>query len=323
MGNDLISVIVPVYNVEKYLENCVDSIIKQTYKNIEIILVDDGSSDNSGNLCDNFMENDSRIKVYHKKNGGLSDARNYGIKKANGSYITFIDSDDTIDNDYIEYLFSLIEKYHVDLSICTYSVITDDKKISYIDEDIEVKLDKITALKELLCENKFSVSACAKIYKKELFYNIEFPKGKLCEDNGTTYKLIEKCDYVAYGSKSKYNYYKRSNSIMTSSFNERKFDLIDLVDNMKDELEIKYPELHDVILKKQILARFSILRQIVLSDYKNEEKINEIINFIMQNKKFILKNKNISKREKIALISLMFGKNVFKMSWLIYAKIKY
>lgn len=323
MENDLVSVVVPVYNVEKYLENCVYSIIKQTYENIEIILVDDGSTDNSSSLCDSFMKRDKRINVYHKKNGGLSDARNYGIEQSKGKYLTFVDSDDTLENDCIEYLYNLLNKYNTMMSICNYNVITNNKIISYTTKDLEFKFDKITALKELLKENKFSVSSCAKMYEKNLFNNVKFPVGKLCEDNGTTYKLVEKCAYIAYGSKSKYNYYKRENSIMTSSFNEKKFDLIELVDQMKSDLESKYPELHDDILKKQILSRFSILRQIVLSDYNNKEKIDEIVKFLKKNKKFIFTNKNVSKREKMAMLSLLFGKKFFKFSWVMYTKIKY
>ena len=240
MENDLVSVVVPVYNVEKYLENCVYSIIKQTYENIEIILVDDGSTDNSSSLCDSFMKRDKRINVYHKKNGGLSDARNYGIEQSKGKYLTFVDSDDTLENDCIEYLYNLLNKYNTMMSICNYNVITNNKIISYTTKDLEFKFDKITALKELLKENKFSVSSCAKMYEKNLFNNVKFPVGKLCEDNGTTYKLVEKCAYIAYGSKSKYNYYKRENSIMTSSFNEKKFDLIELVEQMKSDLESNY-----------------------------------------------------------------------------------
>lgn len=323
MKKELVSIVVPVYNVEKYLKKCVESIINQTYKNLEIVLVDDGSTDNSGKICDDYSISDERVKVIHKQNGGLSDARNVGIDNSTGKYITFVDSDDTIENDYVEYLYSLLKKYKTKLSICNYNVISKDKIIPYIIEEKEMKMNKICALKELLCERLFSVSSCAKLYDIKLFKNVRFPVGKLCEDNGTTYKLIEKCDCISYGSKSKYNYYKRENSIMTSNFNERKFDLIYLVDQMKNELEPKYPELSDEILKKQILARFSILRQIVLSDYNNDTKTNQIIDFLKQHSNFILKSNIVSKREKIALITLYFGKNFFKNSWIIYTKIKY
>jgi len=323
MEKDLISIIVPVYNVEKYLESCLESIINQTYKNLEIILVDDGSTDESGNICDKYANKDKRIKVIHKKNGGLSDARNIGIKESTGKYLTFVDSDDYIVNDYVEYLFNLIKKYKTNMSICTYSIVTTSgKHILTNDGFIEQNMKKIKALDCLLCEKGFTVSACAKMYSKDLFKNIEFPVGKLCEDNGTTYKLIDKCDYVAYGEKSKYLYFKRDNSIMTSKFNIKKFDLIELVDIMSEELS-KYSELQESILKKRISSRFSILRQIVFSDYYNSKYTDEIITFLKENKKFIFNSKKIDKREKIALLLLLISKRFFKFSWSIYTKIKY
>ena len=285
MNNDLISVVIPVYNVEKYIDECLESVLNQTYYNLEIILVDDGSTDKSGKICDKYQKKDSRIKVIHKKNGGLSDARNVGIKNSTGKYITFIDSDDTIAIDFISYLYNLIIKYNVDMSICAYSVVTKDGKhlntgIGYV----ESKINKIDALDRMLCENGFNVSTWAKMYLTSLFDDVEFPLKKLCEDNGTTYKLIDKCDFIAYGNESKYLYYKRDNSIMTSNFNLRKLDLLELVDNMAVDL-IKYPELKDAILKKRISSRFSILRQIVFSDYYNSNTTDDVVDFLLKNKK--------------------------------------
>ena len=126
MDNELISIVIPIYNVEKYIEKCLDSVIKQTYKNIEIILVDDGSPDNCGKICDSYANNDKRIQVIHKENGGLSDARNVGIERANGKYITFVDSDDYIELDYIEYLYTLIKKYNTKISFCKVNVVFNE-----------------------------------------------------------------------------------------------------------------------------------------------------------------------------------------------------
>ena len=324
-NKELISIIVPIYNVEKYLKDCVISIINQIYKNIEIILVDDGSTDNSSKLCDELSKLDNRIKVFHKKNGGLSDSRNYVIDKANGEYITFIDSDDSIESDYVSYLFDLIKKYDVKLSICPYTVvINENKKYELGEKFSEEKLDKQECLKRMLLEKGFTISACAKLYKKELFADIRFPVGKLCEDNGTTYKTILKCDYIAYGCESKYNYFKRPNSIMTSSFNNRKFDLLDLTDAMCNDIENEFPNLSNVCDKKRIHSRFSILRQMINCKLDNtaEEKMNEIIKFLKKQKKKVLLNKEYDKRDKIAMISLIFGKNCFKLSWNIYNKIR-
>lgn len=324
--NELISVIIPVYNVERYLTKCIDSVIKQTYTNLEILLINDGSTDNSPKICEEYKNKDRRIKVIHKQNGGLSDARNVGIENAQGKYITFIDSDDDIEVDYIKYLYNLIEKYNTHMSIAAYTVVSKDKKINigqgYEEEKV---LDEKKCLERLLCEQGLSVSACAKLYEKSLFENIKFPKGKLCEDNGTTYKLIMKCNKIAYGSKSVYNYYKRENSIMTSTFNMKKLDLIELTDKMCDDIESKYPELKFSTDKKRIVSRFSILRQMLVGKLNEEQKtaLKEIKKYIKTRKWQILKNPKIDKRDKIALISLMFGDKFFAFAWKVYSKVKY
>ena len=327
MENNLITVVVPVYNVENYLEECIKSIINQTYKNLEIILVDDGSTDNSGKICDEYKKEDNRIKVIHKKNGGLSDARNTGIDNSNGKYITFIDSDDIIKEDYIEYLYNLIKKYNTQVSICSYSVSMENgKKIDNGKGYNEKKLTKIETLDRMLNEEGFTVSACSKLYDIELFNNIRYPKGKLCEDNGTTYKLFDKVDYIAYGNESKYFYFKRNGSIMRSNFNERKFDMIELTDEMCDYLDLNYPELKNSIERRRFYSRFNVLRQMVVSknlDDKLIKKEDEIIKWIKDRKKEIMKNPKSSKRDKLALICLCFGKRFFELMWKFYERIKY
>ena len=150
---DLISIVVPIYNVEKYLEKCINSIIIQTYKNIEIILVNDGSTDSSGKICDIYLKKDKRIKVIHKKNGGLSDARNVGIENAKGKYIAFIDSDDFIDSDFIEILYNLIIEYNADVSCCKCNVIYKKNKKQQVEEKINI-FTNYEAINEMLYQGK-------------------------------------------------------------------------------------------------------------------------------------------------------------------------
>ncbi len=325
MEKDLISIIIPVYNVEKYLRNCIDSVIAQTYKNIEIILVDDGSPDKCPAICDEYEKKDSRIKVIHKENGGLSDARNAGIELANGKYITFIDSDDDVSSEYIEYLYELLIKNNTKMSIATHTVVSNKKRINWGNGYTEKVLTTEECLDKMLCEQGFSVSAWAKLYSKELFDEVRFPKSKLNEDNGTTYKLILQCDKIAYGNKSIYNYYKRENSITMSTFNLKKMDLIELTDKMCDEIDTKYSNLKDSTNKKRVTSRFSVLRQMAVNKLNEEEKVvqQQIVKYIKQRKKQILKNNKMSKRDKIALITLMMGKSVFAFSWKVYCKLKY
>lgn len=214
--NDLISVVIPVYNVEKYLDRCLSSVTKQTYSNIEIILVDDGSKDNSGKLCEAWKNKDNRIVVAHKNNGGLSDARNYGLKIATGGYISFIDSDDFVDSRFIEILHNEIEK--------TGSLIAAVGLREYYDGDTLAddeyhpayteKLTQIDAIRCILRVEKLYDYAWNKLYKRELFDNIEYPFGRKMEDLGTTYKLFKKADSVSYNPCRLYYYVQRDDSIL-------------------------------------------------------------------------------------------------------------
>ena len=202
----LISIVVPVYKVEKFLEKCIDSIINQTYKNLEIILVDDGSPDNCGKICDEYAKKDKRIKVIHQQNGGLSAARNTGITKATGKYISFIDSDDYIEKDYIELLYTTIKQSKADIAIGSHTVIYDTgTKLQKATGEKSILKPK-EVLERILYDNNIDYSAWAKLYKIELFTNIKYPEGRLFEDAATTYKLIDISKKIAVNSKSIYNY---------------------------------------------------------------------------------------------------------------------
>lgn len=216
MEKDLISVIVPVYKVEKYLEKCIESIIKQTYTNLQIILVDDGSPDNCGKICDEYAKKDSRIEVIHKINGGLSDARNVGINRANGRYIGFVDSDDYIKEDMYEKLINLIKEYDADISICNlYDVIDGNECIRNKDNGIH-EYSRIDILKEILLDKNIQSYAWNKLYKKELFDEIKYPIGKKYEDIGTTFYLFEKCNKIVVTSEPEYYYLKRADSLVNN-----------------------------------------------------------------------------------------------------------
>lgn len=325
MEKDLISIIIPVYNVEKYLRNCLDSVLAQTYKNIEIILVDDGSTDGCSEICDEYAKKDSRIKVIHKEYEGVSEARNVGLEQVKGKYIAFVDSDDTVSTDYIEYMYRLLVENNTKMVIATHTVVSNKKRINFGDGYTEKVLTTEEALDRMLCENGFYIAVWAKLCDKELFDNIKFPKGKINEDNLVTPKLILQCEKIAYGNKSIYNYNKRKNSITMSKFNLSKMDLIELTDEMCDEIESKYPNLKDSTNKKRVTSRFSVLRQMALVKLNEQEKIleKEIVKYIKQRKNEILKNDKTSKRDKIALIALMIGKSFFTFSWKVYSKIKY
>lgn len=239
----LISIIVPVYNVEKYLEKCVKSIINQTYKNIEIILVNDGSKDNSGKICEQLKEKDNRIKIIHKENGGLSDARNAGLKIARGEYIGFVDSDDYIAEDMFETLYNLNKKYNSEISIVSYYEMYNGKVISVRDTKKLEEMTKIEAIKELLMDTKIQSYAWNKLFKRELFNNIEFPTNKNFEDIATTLLLFEKANKVVLLEEPKYYYVRRDNSIIGTRNYKTYKDYLDVIYDKYLYLDGKYKEL--------------------------------------------------------------------------------
>lgn len=237
MQNPMISIIVPVYKVEKYLSKCVESILAQTFADFELILVDDGSPDSCGSICDEYALKDSRIKVIHKKNGGLSDARNAGIVVAKGEYLAFIDSDDYIAPDMYETLYNLAQTHCADMVVCDAVLVKEEEEAVYSDSTQVYLMDKETALKKMIYERLFSVNAWNKLYKKKLFSVIRYPKGMLYEDLATTYKLLDICDKVVYTPVQKYAYVQRQGSIMNQTGCKMKADKVVIVREMVEYLK--------------------------------------------------------------------------------------
>lgn len=221
----LVSVIVAVYNIEEYLPRCIDSILAQTYRNLEIILVDDGSTDSSGSICDNYAQKDRRIKVIHKKNGGLSDARNAGLDKASGDYIGFVDGDDWIDEDMYRAMYEACEKEKAQIAACRYKQIT---RSGIIDASAgnSVSLSKAEALEIYVCgDERYLIynSVWSKLFAKELIFGMRFPVGKNSEDIMFTTKAFCKMERLAYLDKAYYNYVlDREGSIMNEKAGERR-----------------------------------------------------------------------------------------------------
>ena len=204
--NPLVSIIVPVFNVEKYLEECLDSILNQTYENIEVILVDDGSTDSSGKICDEYLKKDSKIKVFHKTNGGLSDARNYGVENSNGEYIIFVDSDDYLSKYTLEFSIKEIKDAAADILVFAIKREKEEKEILEYKKNI---FNREEGIIELFKGNLYRFSACGKIYKTNIVKKYKFPEGKIHEDQATTYKYFLDANKIAYIVYVGYIYYKR------------------------------------------------------------------------------------------------------------------
>ncbi len=239
--HELISIIVPVYKCEKYIRKCIDSIVNQTYKNLEIILVDDGSPDNCGRICDEYSKIDKRIRVIHKKNGGISDARNAGLNAARGKYISFSDCDDYLHPRMLEVLWQLITTHDADISICDYLKIYSNESIEVVEQEKAIKVySNIEALHILFTELPLHEDLAwnvpwNKLYLSKIFNGVRFPKGRVYEDVATIYKLIHKSRRIVKANEPLYYYLQRDDSI-TKSQQHRIFSL-DILDAFAESAE--------------------------------------------------------------------------------------
>ena len=263
-----VSVIVPVYNVEKYIKKCVDSIINQTYSNMEIILVDDGATDNSGLICDEYARMDNRICVIHKKNGGLASARNAGVEVATGDYIAYIDSDDWVENDFIGLLLEACVNNGADMSVCKYADCFDEAPLSHQEANYTVTWTGKGAVEaRIMQENKYriSTSACNKFYKRELIEGMLFPHGKYYEDVVYTTEAMLRAKKVAYINKALYCYRKdRKGSIMTQGFTPKVItDELPLMSRRNELIrEAGLEELADRIDRNYCIRCIEVFRQL-------------------------------------------------------------
>ena len=274
---DLISVIIPVYNVEKYLTKCVDSIINQTYKNLEIILVDDGSPDNCGKICDEYAKKDNRIKVIHKENGGLSSARNAGLDICKGEYICFIDSDDFVSLSFIEVLYKMIQINKTDIAQCNFLRFHDENEIAN-EGAISFEFSQCSIYDNLEMQNNLfktnqviSTVVWNKLYKRSVYENIRFPNGKIHEDEFTTYIVFSKSENMCYISDELYYYRITDTSITGKAFNKARLDFIDAFSEKKKFYKNNYCHLFNklVIRYQKYLKEYFFDTQKYISDKKS------------------------------------------------------
>ena len=317
----LISIVVPVYKVEEYIDRCIQSITNQTYENIEIILVDDGSPDNCGKICDSYAKKDKRIKVIHKENGGLSDARNAGIEKANGKYISFIDSDDYIEKDYIKILYKAIDQEDIDIAIGSHTVLYDTGAIIKKATGEEKILEPKEVLERILYDDNIDYSAWAKLYKMELFNEIRYPKGRVFEDAATTYRVIDISRKIAITSKPIYNYIIRSDSISNAKFSLKKMDLITSTEEMCNYIKEKYPTLESACNRRLMWAYLSTLSQLAMCKDKYPREQKQMTTYIKNHGLEQLKDKRVPKRDKMGIVATMMGFGFYKFMWNTYRKI--
>lgn len=301
---DLVSIIVPVYNVEKYLDRCINSILNQTYKYLDIVLVNDGSLDRSGYICNKYKEWDDRINVIHKCNGGLSETRNVGIIHAKGKYIVFIDSDDYVSPDYIEYLLGLLKFNNSQIAMCNY---VKGKEWNYQfdntkDEDNkQVNLPSDEMLSCLLYQRLGNSSAWTKIFEKNLFNDISFPVNRIHEDIAIIYKVFSKAKRITYGEGRKYYYYQRYNSIVNSGFDSRKMDYIFFTNECIEYMSINYPKIKKAAISRHFSACCQALSRIPSANACKKE-YSYIKNEIECYRKIVILDKNVRAINRIAAL---------------------
>lgn len=309
MNNSLITVITPCYNVEQYLPNCIDSILAQTYKNLEIWLVDDGSPDHCGEICDEYAARDKRIKVIHKENGGLSDARNVAIDRAHGEWITFIDSDDYVTNDYIETLYKLATKYDCEVAVGSFITYKENKKPDLKGNRYqEEKYAPLKAVEQMFYQNKFDTSAWAKLYHRRLFESgVRYPKGLLYEDLATTYLLMLESNGVAFTNKVIYFYLFRNSSI-EGEYNPRKI--------MSGLTITKLMDAHYDLIKPIENAyrcrKLSLFYHLIIPMPKDADGREAVTEYIRKNRWKVLTDKRARKKARVAALLSYLGFDTVK-----------
>ena len=272
MEMPLVSVIVPVYKVEPYLHRCVDSILIQTYTNLEIILVDDGSPDNCGKICDEYAKKDNRIKVIHKTNGGQSEARNVGLDVAKGEYVTFVDSDDWIHHRYVEILYNDIMQANADVSMCGFVRTSDMHCVDNSYKNHKFKtISKEQAMEKTLYQNKLDSSPWDKLYKRKLFDGLRFTVGRIYEDLEIIYQIYDRATILTYTDDALYYYFYRKDSTL-GIFNQKRLVVLDVTDEIVRYMEEKYPAIVPAAQDRKLSANFNMLA--LMSLYKSDDEIS-------------------------------------------------
>ncbi len=319
-----VSIIVPVYNVEAYLHKCVDSILHQTLVDIEIILVDDGSTDSCGDICDEYAALDSRVNVIHKVNGGLSDARNAGLDVAGGQYIGFVDGDDCVEPEMFEALYHACEENKTCIAACDYLLkITDSGKIlSHSTGEKQVMTSESFFGEVLRYGSAVGMGVWDKLYDKRLFEHARFSVGKLHEDTDIMYRLVFQTDRISYLSIPCYVHYLRPGSITDRRYGKRDFDRYEANYGMFRYIADNHPVLIDVAAENHCISNLNIVRNMVRSEIYDREMYQKLRKDTRSTLPCALKNDGISSRMKWELRMVCLGYHPYKLLYRVNKRLK-
>lgn len=317
LGDEMVSIIVPVYKVEEYLPRCINSLINQTYKNIEIILVDDGSPDNCPKICDEYAQKDNRIKVIHKQNGGLSSARNEGIKEAKGEFISFVDSDDWVDPKFISCLHEIIVSNNADFSSCLFCRTTGEQDRKLFSETEEIITDK-----KFICamdEKFYTGYAWNKMYKRsiivdnEIFFDESIFNG---EDFPFVFEYLEYVNRGVFIRQDLYFYFIRQTSIMhTVKISERYLTILKAREKGLSILKTKCKTAYDMCLAAY-LDQLCKIKFMIMKDLDCKELLHSVNQKIKTNKKGLMGFKNVSLKSKIRLLLMIYFPKMVRVFYL-------
>ena len=313
----MISIIVPVYNLEGYIDKTLECIINQIYKDIEVLVVDDGSTDNSLKILNEWACKDNRIKVFHQENAGAAAARNTALDNMTGEYVVFVDGDDLISKDFIELLYQDITSHGTDISICQYDNITEEQYNSFELEPVKpATIDKTYTTKQaiykLLYQVEFDSQMWVKIYKSRLFADLRFPVGNVFEDFAIIYDVFFKAKKISYINHTGYYYLLRNTSTTLKGFSQKKMDLIDALDDIGSKILSKYKEdaFKRAVASRTVRGNFHIYLQIP-RDKEYEDYRKRIENNIKANRKLVLSDKHSRFGTKAALLITYLGFGTF------------
>lgn len=309
----LVTVIVPVYNVENYLQKCVESIIGQTYQNMEIILVDDGSSDRSCMMCDHWKEKDGRIIVVHKENGGLSSARNTALDICHGDYVFFLDSDDYLDKRAIEIMLGDAVEKEADIVETSFYHVYKDRCFTKDRKKVIKVMSTAEAIRYDLGASGGAISACAKMFRKDIFASYRFAEGRLNEDHYSIVDILSMAERIAIEPKPLYFYVHRRESITTSKFSARSLDDLEAANKNYNIIKARYPQVLDVAEFRIDISTLRIIDKIMFSeDWKENPYLNELVNHVRRNKGRILKSRYATRNRKLSVLLLLANRSLYQ-----------
>ena len=315
----LLSIVVPVYNVEKYLDRCVESIVNQTYTNLEIILVDDGSPDRCPWMCDEWVQKDSRIRVIHKQNGGAADSRNVGIEVAKGTYIAFVDSDDYIALNMYEIMIEAMQRNASQIACCARNVIKKNEIIEVHCINGESVFNSAEAIRNMLLGEIIDESPCDKVYEKRLFQSIRFPNAEINEDIVVMPLLIDACQRIVHVGVPLYNYWQNSESVTRSSYSPKKRIMLKHLDDLEKHLKEKHRELLPYFDSLQCRYCQSVLYLLLDNAMIYREYRADYEEFYQRFKKSFKKNNKLRNNKMTEIIKgyLIYYKIYYYLHWII------